>query len=420
MATLKFAGIIATMEEMAQEELMTAPEDDVIATETEGALTEGIVDVDTAEGDVEAGDTAMVDAEQAEDQIAELTEVAEDSLAGDGEEVAEGEVGEQGEGMTQGEAAVVEITHESIMKRLGFPVEHRSVLTVENFGKAENNRVATLEALDKLKASASAIGKGLVEALKSALKNVLGFLAGLFKNRDLMRRHMSNLHAQLKNLEGGQKAKETITAGAAALSVEGKASVQSAELLLAQASKMLAVCDAAATAMASPGMDMSRVATGTYHMANGRDLTVTADEGGLKFDVKDTGKATEIPAPDINQMRGLLNRALGTLKDLSKFEATQNKIRSAVQGIIDRVSKFGGQVVDKVREKTGAGPLDEGAAAARETKEQARQARAIMAKIGGTMPSAVFAAVKGVADYVKGGIANYQKQAPAEPAAAAA
>lgn len=405
----KFGDVIANLEALAEAAELETDEDQVQAAETETEVTDAVTEADTAEAAIDSSDTAMADAENAEDTIAELTNVAEDSLAGDNETVAEGEVGEEGPGLTEQEATTIEITHESILNHLGMNYSARPRLTAENF-KGDDRRVQTLEALEGLKESASKIGKGLVAALKSALGQVLGFLAGLMKNRDLMRRHLSNLYAQLKGISGGQKAKETLTAGAAALSVDGKASVQTAELLMAQGDKMVAICEVTASALGQPGTDLSKVHTGEFDLAYGRKMTVSTDEKGVKFEVKDTGKAKEIAAPDQAQMRKLLGGAVNLLKTLSGFEKTQNKLKSAVQGIIDRVTRFADKTKAAIS-KDGGSEENKAAAAA---KEDARKARAVMRQIGGTMPSAVFQVIKGVADFVKAGIANYKGgEAPA-------
>ena len=116
---MKLGSIIATNEALAA----ASPEEDLEAAQTATEVAEVAGEAQADEQKIEATDGAIADAEVTEDKIGELTEVAQDSLAGEDETVAEGEVGEEGDGLSEKEATLVEITHESLMASIGMPVQ---------------------------------------------------------------------------------------------------------------------------------------------------------------------------------------------------------------------------------------------------------------------------------------------------------
>lgn len=430
---MKFGNIVANLENLAEQEALSEAQEGVEAEETATEVAEGAGAADIEEAAIEKTDTAIADAEVAEDKVAELTDVAEQSLAGEGETVEEGEVGKEGEGLTEGEAAMIEITHETILSSLGMAYS-RPTFTSESFKDKYSKRQATLEALEGLKATAKNIGQGIVAALKAALNTVMNFLVGLLRNRALMEKHLINLHAKLKTTEGKQKVKEVITNGAAALTVEGKASPETAFVLMNEAALLIRISENVSTALNGnlEGVMQAAQSGGKekYRLTGGRVMTVSTDTDGVKFDIQAGEGAKEIAAPDAPTMKRLLDRALGVLKDLRKFEGTQNKLKSAVRAIIDRVAKFADDTRAKFAKKPegeeGAVPESQGGEASEgaKAKRDARMARGVMSKVGGTFPGAAFQSVKAVADYVTGGINNYKtpgaEAGGAAPAAAAA
>lgn len=414
--SMRFGDVIATYEQLANG-ADGAPETELEAQETETEVAETAGEMDTDEAEVAKVDSVVADAEASEDTIGELTEMAEDSLAGEDENVPEGEVGEEGEGLTEGEAAVIEITHEAIMAKLGIERPSYTKLTAESFHRGANRRRLTMEALDGLKDSAKKIGAGIVAALKAALNAVLNFLNNFIRNRALMQKHLVNLQEQLKTIEGKSKQKDTLTAGAAALSIDGEASVQTAVSLMDQAAKLVDISKITAEALGQVGLDMSKVHSGEFKLSYGRTMVITTEEAGIKFDVKEGKKAESIPAPDVAGIRVILMKAVALLTRLSEFEKTQSKLKSAVQGIIDRVTRYVDKGIAAVKKDGGT----EEEKKARAAKEDARIARATMSKIGSTIPAAVFQVIKGAADYAKAGIGNYGEGSVKEaPKAAAA
>src|SRR5690606_16371577 len=128
--------------------------------------------------------------------------------------------------------------------------------TAESFNGKANRRHATMEALDNLKESAKKIGQGIVAALKAALNTVVNFIVGLLRNRALMEKHLVNLQAQVKKIDSSAtRQKDTVSAGAGAFSIGGKADVTTAQKVLDSSNKAIAICAAGADALKSNDPD---------------------------------------------------------------------------------------------------------------------------------------------------------------------
>lgn len=421
----KFGAIIATMENLEEAAILANAEEGIPAQETATEVAEVSGDVDIGETDIDQTDTAIESAEGAQDQIGELIEVAEDSLTGDAEEVAKGEVGQEGEGLSENEVSITNDTLESIMNTLGIE-NTRLTYTTESFSNKTDRRQATIDTLEDLTAKAKDIGSKIVAALKAALNTVVNFLVGLLKNRAIMEKHLANLSAKIKTVAGKQKEKDTFSHSAITLSIDGKASVESAMTLLNDANTLIKVSENVAGALNgnTEGILAAAQSGGqeSYSLTNGRKMTIAASEDGVKFDIQSGQTSKEIEAPDEAAMSKLIARALVVIKDLRRFEGTQNKLKSAVQAIIGKLNQAVNTVKDKFTKKPeGVGDTGEagGESEAAAAKKNARLARQVMNKVGGTFPAAAFQAVKGVADYVTAGINNYKAPQAAQAAQAA-
>ena len=401
---MKFGNIVATMESLAEGVEHVEAQDGVEAQETATEVAEVAGKTSAVEQQVEGTDAAIDDAFEAGDKVAELTEVAEASLGKDGE----------GPGLTEGEAALVEITHESILSSIGLPYQ-RQVFTAESFGS--NARETTRATLEGLMDSAKDIGGKIVAALKAALNTVMNFLAGLIKNRALMDKHLANLQAKVGAVDASavQKEKE-LTAGAKALSVGGKAGVDTAMKLLAEGTKVIGVCGQLAEALKKEGMPditsplkgLTKTSKGVGLLSGDRTMVTHGEDGAAQVQLVQVSEpAQKIAAPSVADMTKLLAEARKVLASLREMEKTQSRLKDAVNAIIARL----GEGVTFVKSKVGSEEGKAKAAGELEAKQKARAARSVMSKAGGTLPGAVFAVVKGVADYVTAGLNNYGAKA---------
>lgn len=422
--SFKFGQIVATIENLEEQAALQNAEDDVAAQETATEVAEVNADTVQEEATIAQTDAAIAEAEAGEDKVEELTSIAEQSLAGEDEEVAEGEVGEEGEGLGEKEAALVEITHETILSSLGMTYQRPVTLTTESFADKASKRRATVATIEGLMDSAKKIGSGIIAALKAALNTVVNFLVGLVKNRTLMEKHLVNLAAKVKAIKSEQKpAKDKLTAGAGVLSVNGQASPETALKILTDAQALTAYAVSVSEAM-NNGYDATVAAVrnvpANLNVSGNREVKIESNEDSVKLELASKGEvAKEIAAPTVAQMQQIVTAAQQALSKLREFEKTQNKLKSAVQNIISRLSegysKARGYIAEKTKNVDSFVKHNINA----EVKKDARLTRTLMSKVGGTIPSAVFQAIKGAADYVTAGVNNY-KAADAAPAEAKA
>lgn len=419
----RFAKIISTQESLEEQQLLAGAEGDVEAAETATQVAEATGDVTQDVAEIEAVDTGIDDAENAQDTIAELTGVAEASLAAEGEQVAEGELGEDGDGMTQTEASVVEITHESIMRSLGFEVERRTY-TPESFNDKKSSRQATMEALEGLKESAKKVGDGIMKALKAAFDMVVGFIAKIINNRALMERHLNNLAKRVADAKDGPKKEAKLKAGATILSLNGASDATTATRVLEGVDHCLGIAEKIADVLYRNKSIDDVVKTGTEIQAaisslpaNGKGKGILG--GGKAFETNLSSESTtedkvsiqvvevggtkeEIDAPSKQEMTGVINAAKKVLTHLRDAE----KIRSRLKDVVAAFQNASSKAIGAVKTRIGSDESKTKAQFAETFRAAAATARSIMSKFMTATFSHAFRAVKAAADYVSGGLRN--------------
>lgn len=427
-----FAALVATQENL---EVATGGDgNEVQVANTTAEVAEASADVSANVAEIEQVDANIDSATASQDKVAELTEIAEASLAGEGEEVAEGEVGQEGEGLSEKEAALVEITHESIMQSLGFDVQ-RNMYTRESFGSVRGKREVTMEALDNLKASAKKLGEGIVKALKAALEMVIGFVAKIINNRALMERHLNNLAKRVNDVAGDAKlSKDKLTVSAAALSFGGKANAETAVRVINGMDECLNVAtkyaealyrDKSATELSvdstNPNaMTLSNNGEGQGVLGGGKAFKlIKGEDGGLKFDIIEVGGVVnEIAAPNKSEMAKVLAAAKQLLSKLRDAE----KIRSRLQDVVAAIKSMAERGVAEVTSRVGTEKSKAEGSAKKSVNIKAATVRSFMTRFVTTTFSNSFRVIKASADYVNAGLKNLGaagETAPAEQAAAA-
>ncbi len=458
----RFAQIIATVENLEEQQNLAAAEDDTVAAQTAAEVAEASADVNSDVDQIEKVDQGIEDAVGAQDKIGELTEIAEDSLVGEGEQVEEGELGEKGDGLTEKEAALVEITHESIMQSLGFQVE-RKVYTTESFSDKESRRDITIATIESLGEKAKAIGAGIVRALKAAVEMVVGFIAKIINNRALMERHLNNLAKRVAEADNGPKKEAKIKAGASILSLDGAGSAASAERILDNAVQNVALSKKIAeTLYNSKTKDASSFFTGVMEIgdgilklpANGKGVGIFG--GGkalflniptpqevtefaeslkadrqvsdmvdnvksltktLKIEVIDVGGVTEtMDAPDKSQMTKIIASAKATLSSLRDAEKSRSRLIQFLT-VISKPLLDGAFFVSR---HVGTKESKEKGSLASAGKDVIYAAVKILTKVMTTIFSSTFRAIKGAADYVNAGLKNIGEVGDTAGATAAA
>lgn len=404
---MKLGNIVANLENLSEEGQLGATEAAMNAAETATDVAEGNAEVIKDVAEIDSTDTAIEDAFEAEDKIENLLDAAEETMK-------EG-------GMSEKEAKLLEISHESIMSSIGMGHRHSGltanpVLSQESYASAQTRGAATLATIESLKDSASKIGTGIISALKAALNAVVGFLLKLVRNRAVLEKHLTNLQKQVAAVKDETKKKDRITAGAAALTVGGEASVETAKKLLASADKMIDASSEIATAIKDKpntenAADVIKSAVNKIGpLTSGRTVKVEEKDGTVTVTVDGGAKTAEdIAAPSKAEMNTLLTQAIAVVRKLREFEKTQTKLKDGVAKFIDLLKEGYNKVAGK------AGSADNQMAGV--IRANARQARSMMSKAGGTFPGAAFQAAKAVGDYVAGGLRNFGEKAEAAPAA---
>lgn len=399
----KLGAITATLENLSEEGALGATESALKAAETGVDVAEGNVEILKGEAEIDGMDTGIEDAFEAEGKIENLLEAAEKTLA-------EG-------GMSDDEAKLMEITHESIMSSIGMSHRHTSmssspVSSMESYASPKTRRSATILTIESLGDSAKSVVKNIIAALKAALNVVISFITGLLRNRALMEKHIGNLITQAKKIDTTKQKKrqESFSTSAGALSVGGSASIATAKEVLTGASELVAgslLLSSSIGAVKDPESaveDVLRVFTGTIHATNGRTLKVAKKDDGVSITFEEGKKADKIAAPSKDEIVTLLEQAKRVIADMRAVEKSQSKLKSLVDTITARL----GEVKDTVRSKFGDEANKAKFSEAAKVKKNARLAKSIMTKAGGSLPGAAFAAVKAVVDYAAAGIRNYR------------
>lgn len=397
----KFGSIIATLENLSEEGQLGATEAAMNAAETATDVAEGNVEVIKDIAEIDSTDTAIEDAFEAETKIENLLEGAEDTMK-------EG-------GLSDKEARLIEVSHESIMKSLG--LSHRANLSInpvaslEHF-KGDGRGSATLVTIEKLSATAKDIGNKIIAALKAALNTVMSFLAALTRNRAVLEKHLLNLQKQVAAISTDEKKKDRISAGAAALSIDGSATVATAKKMLDGADKLITASANIADAIKrEAGGGEARAAikaavNGLGPLTHNRTVSAKEEDGRVVVSIdSSTNTAETIEAPGKADMNALLTQALGVLRRLKEFDKTQTKLKDAVTAFTNLLKEG----YDRVRSKVGSDKSKDDHSLLAAARANARQARGMMSKAGGSFPGAAFQAIKAVGDYVSGGIRNMGK-----------
>lgn len=417
MAT-KFAQLVPTRESISESGALGATQDALKAAETTVDVAEGNVEMSKDAAELDNLDAAIVDAFDGIKAIEELKDLAEETMK-------EG-------GMTPRVAKALEISHESIMSSLG--MSHRKttesknpIVTMESFKSAQTRISGTIQTMENLQESINTVKQKVMAGLKQAIAMVMQFFGSLTKNRQAMEQHLNNLAGQVTAIGAdAQKKAEQISGGAATISVNGQANAGTARTLLASAKSLL------------EGAMMLTVEIGKINPAQGDPAVMTnalsektqglvsslgnnnaftkgrklAAEGGLLGLVEGGGTAEQATAPSREEMTGLLNEAKGVLQVLRSYEAGIKNLQRGAE------ASLASMMANETAAQQVEGSNDEGASKARE--HLARAVGRQVTRLGSQVPSWAFDAVKGSADFVRAGIANFAAAPAAAPAAGAA
>lgn len=395
--------VIATLESTLSESgALGATEDALKSEQTAMDVAEGNAEVIEGVAEIDNMDTGIEDAFAAEAQVEKVLEAAEATM--------------QEGGMSEAEAKILEVSLESILQPIG--MGHRSsnftqspISTLESYSSNQTRGSATLVTIESIGNTLKTVASNIIRALKAALDTVIGFIAGILRNRAILAKHLDNLLAKANKIDTSKqkRSKESFKSNAGPLTVDGKASVATAERLIKDAGKLIQASSGLAQVVGNAKLSDESVGlvkaelSGEIAATSGRKLKVTEENGTINVTFDEGKKADSIEAPAKDQIVKLLKEAKSVVEGLKALDKIGNKFKESVKNVVSRLEELG-QVA---RSKVGSDESKEKAAKSAETKKQARIARTILSKAGGSLPGAAFSAAKAVADYCAAGIRNY-------------
>ena len=358
-----------------------------------------------------------------------------DTAAGAAEELGEVEAKleegvESGEGVSAETAEMAEIAVEAICAKVGISARRERIMpAMESFGSSNSRLAATKLALEGIKETAQRIWESIKKAAVHVWNVIKSFIAGLFKSRTMLEKHLKNLKERVNNASGTPKSK-TFSTAAKAFSIDGKANPSTVETILTEAADLDEMAKAMSAAVEelvtrarekkdvkaelkelfdyikksglSRNIGDNRVAVG--YLVGGRSFVVTdgKDDAAGTFAVEVTEKnpAKEIDAPTKEQIGKVIDQALKVIELLKAFDKISKSLEKTNKLTIDYADKMirlRGEAEDKKSE-------------ANDAAKALRSATTMMAKIGVAMPNMMFGAAKAAADYANAGINNLDKE----------
>lgn len=432
-------GLIFRMENEGGAAVAESAEE-VMAVEAEAS--QATEEVESASGDVTEVETGIENAGEAQAELSSI-EASVEEAAEDG-------------GMTPREAEHVQARLERVAALLGTTVSEMGLtFRKESFGGASSRVAATKMRLEGIKEW----GKKIWEAIKKAwawLKDaVSNFFAKLTGNIEAVEKRLKDLQARVNNAASKNMKTNKSTVGYAAkvFSIDGKTGAEEMLKLLANGSVYLEILDvlAAETNKTGASADVNKQNIENYAQklksvftSNGTKagtLPKSAEkdaEGGILLpngeavlvvpknetvangeDVKvfyvTVGDASEKKAEDytaltFDQMKKVLEAALGLAKQLKAAKKVETEFRAT----IDNNIKFAENQM-KIAESGNAKEKDENAQEqARAVLEMARVANNLnisLVKMAlNKLPKAAFDLCAGAGDAVNGNLSNYKEE----------
>lgn len=391
-------------------------------TQAEVEIASGEVSEQT--NDIASLDDAAANAETDADTLGDVATTMQESV-------------ESGEGLDETAAKVADIAVESIMARLGIRSSQKVIPALENFGSKSSRVAATKIALEGVTDKIKQIWQAIVNALKALGTKIVSFIQGLIKHRGTLEKHLQSVKARVAKIDAGAKPKEAKLKGSfvKALNVDGKTDASTAKMVLEtarlipalvifgsknsgvnQAGGVATVVDFSETLSksASSLKANGQVAEGTTrlklfgHFAGGKSLAIGAKDGTLVYELQETGKkaAEDAEALSKKDLEVLVDDAIGVLEELKFLDKVQKDLMMASKGLQEAAEGH-------LRSLTAHNADQEVVKKGNEDAKAVRMRMSTIAKLGSTLPSAMFNAVKGASDYAAAAAGNLEgKEAP--------
>lgn len=442
-------GLVFAMEE---DQTVDAPPAELVP-ETAAEVEAGSAELTEQVGEVEEVTTAIEEAEADAESLGEIQEVMAESV-------------EQGEGLPEEAAEVAEIAVESICRRLGIRNADKIMPATESFGSTNSRLAATKIAMEGISDTIRRIWEAIKAAIARAWEMIKSFFIGLAKSAPALVKHLEALKERVKNLpEGAKPEKKELEGGVAKLfSVNKKADVKTAEQIVANSAKLLEASSKVTSAVGNIATDITGLVKASDVPAgmneylkkkNGFSETISstlamlgtvateqgsAKEGkdgkttfygpfvgtralAFKVETKEIGgesytawklgmetidkiAATKAAALDKDQCYTLLGAGIKLMDDLITYE----KHQKAIESISAACRKASEDVLGSLNKMAKDNSDSSSSRVLRQIATEVNGLNDAAAKLGTTIPSAVFACGKAVGDYVSASVANMKSK----------
>lgn len=423
MSSYRSKKLVAALEDIEAGgggEIETVP---ASAVEVEAAASD--VASDTA--DLDQMDVAVEEAEADIDALSDVQDVMQESV-------------DSGEGMSEQTAEMAEVAVESIRARLGFSGK-RVLPAMESFGQKGSRLAATQCALESVVDTIKTAVNSVIQWLKDMFVKFKGFLAGLFKSREAMEKHLKALLEKANALDASAKAKEqTVKFGSMKTIAIGKeVSLQTAEKVAdnikAVGGKTSAFINKAAEGLRTNSADDAKASLSKEAISEllkslpevkvekgNKDVTYYGPlAGGAAYGVEEHGEADDktvrlvMATAETNpesakalakdEIIKLLNSAMVDIKGLKALEKVEKESEALVKASIAAMEAAVNLATKSESHKDAEAEKE----AQKKAKAIVRQVRTNMTNVTGFIRGAVgmlFNTVKASADYASASISN--------------
>lgn len=325
--------------------------------------------VTVAENDAEA---AVATVNEVVADIKEDVETLEDAVDDIGEleaqtEVVEGTLEDGGEGMTEDHAKSMEITVESLFKRLGVDTKKsKKLVSTEAFGSTHTRKQATQVTLEGFKETLVSLWERVKEVAKQIWDKVVKFFNDYFTELGRLKNGITALEKQVKDAKGSPKEQtlklpevnkafwdfnakeakpEVILTNHITVT---KAGLQFADGISSVAESILSVFKKDGGEFGSNELNAAtkkngellsnllgdKEQTGPYFNGSRFKITITDADVGFNVEYVPFSSEKGIPALDKPACEKILNQAKQLLDLTEKFKEKQSKIKAFQASII--------------------------------------------------------------------------------------
>lgn len=390
-------GIIATMEDLREDQAID-PAEGMLAAEE---VNDGISEASMAEVENDNIDTAIGDGISGVESIDEMKDTVQEIVdSGDGS-------------VSPMVEETVSETLESIMTSLGIThtVSSMESVALNNRGKG---LIATLED------SKTGIINTLKKAFKAAMEALMNFIANLLRNNWALEKYLKFVRGKAMKVTG-TPSKQMMSESASALSFNGRADMGSIEEMYKTAGVELELSNDAIEVvnklnfkfgevdepdvnqfMAKFGKLPAGYKGGLGALTGGRSYSKTSEVFIVSSPygemISNGDAAKEIAVASTKDMNAILGKAEDIIAGLKKFDSK----RSAIKNITSRVLQYLAQDFSQT-----AGVVSDKAKEFSSELGKIRGIRGFMNKIIGKMPLEAFKTAKALIDYVRHSMKYY-------------